>query len=140
MRRVFADTVFWIGLISAKDSHHAGARDAQQQLGDARLITTDSVFGEVLAHLSPGPNLRRSAVEIVHWAMGHPNIDVVHQDAHLFNRAVVRYAMRLDKTYSLVDCISMEVMDDYAITDILTADRDFEREGYTRLMRNPNEP
>ena len=103
-------------------------------------MTTDSVFAEVLAHLRYTQRLRVAAVRLVQTSIRNPNIIVVRQDARLFNRAVVRYAMRLDKTYSLVDCISMEVMDDYAITDILTADRDFEREGYTRLMRNPNEP
>ena len=47
--------------------------------------------------------------------------------------------MRRVFTYSLVDCISMVVMDELDITEVLTADRDFELEGYTRLMRNPRE-
>ena len=40
---------------------------------------------------------------------------------------------------SLGDCISMVVMDELDITEVLTADRDFELEGYARLMRNPRE-
>ena len=33
----------------------------------------------------------------------------------------------------------MEVMDALGITEVLTADRDFELEGFSRLMRNPRE-
>jgi predicted nucleic acid-binding protein len=36
----------------------------------------------------------------------------------------------------MVDCISMVVCRDQDITDVLTTDRDFEREGFVALLRD----
>ncbi len=42
----------------------------------------------------------------------------------------------MDKGYSLVDCISMNTMYDYGITQALTSNRHFEQEGrFVALMR-----
>ena len=121
------------------DTHHLEALRVTQETRGAFFVTTDSVFGEVLALLSRNAAARESALRLFHDALSNENIDVVRQHAGLFNRAVERYAEQDDRTASLVDCISMEVMDDYGIQEVLTADRDFERAGYTRLMRNPSE-
>jgi predicted nucleic acid-binding protein len=45
------------------------------------------------------------------------------------------YEARLDKGYSLTDCISMETMRYQGITDVLTNDAHFEQEGFHALFR-----
>ena len=139
MKYVFGDTVYWLGLINPKDDHHAEALRAERELEGVAIVTTDSVLGEVLASLSRRHDLRAGVLKLLRDARNHPNMEIVHQHVGLFNRAIERYERQGDRTASLVDCISMEVMDDYGITEVLTADRDFEREGYIRLMRNPSE-
>ena len=47
------------------------------------------------------------------------------------------YRNRPDKGYSLTDCISMETMRREALAEILTNDRHFEQEGFSRLLK-PN--
>ena len=42
-----------------------------------------------------------------------------------------RYERRLDKGYSLVDCMSMVVMEDLDIQHVLTNDRHFQQAGFT---------
>jgi predicted nucleic acid-binding protein len=42
---------------------------------------------------------------------------------------------RPDKTYSLCDAVSFELMRQHGITEALTTDRHFEQEGFTRLLR-----
>jgi predicted nucleic acid-binding protein len=44
------------------------------------------------------------------------------------------YASRLDKGYSLTDCISMMVMKQMGIYEILTHDKHFTQEGLTILF------
>ena len=139
MRSVFADSLYWIALMDPRDAHHQSARSASQEVAEARLITTDSVFSEVLASLRSQPQLRQAAVNFFRELIASPNVEVVRQHAGLFNRALDLYEDRPDKAYSLVDCLSMVVMQDYGIEEVLTADRDFEREGFVRLMRNPSE-
>jgi predicted nucleic acid-binding protein len=45
------------------------------------------------------------------------------------------YHARPDKQYSLIDCISMEIMRREGLTDVLTNDRHFEQEGFRALFR-----
>ena len=139
MRSVFADTVFLAGKANRDDPHHRTALAAEAALGDAEIVTTDAVFTEVLALLRRTPILRAAAARLVRELSADPRVRVVRLNQRLFERGLARYEGRPDSAYSLVDCISMVVMDDFGITEVLTADRDFELEGYTRLMRNPRE-
>ena len=41
----------------------------------------------------------------------------------------------LDKTWSLVDCISFVMMKEKGLTDALTVDKHFEQAGFNRLMK-----
>jgi predicted nucleic acid-binding protein len=45
------------------------------------------------------------------------------------------YESRNDKQYSLIDCISMNVMKNESLVEVLTNDRHFEQEGYTVLIK-----
>jgi predicted nucleic acid-binding protein len=45
------------------------------------------------------------------------------------------YGTRLDKGYSLTDCISMQTLWSIGITDVLTNDVHFEQEGFRALFR-----
>lgn len=139
MRSVFADTVFLAGKVDEDDPHHHSALAAEAALGEVLLVTTDVVFTEVLALLRKTPKLRAAAASLVREMLRNQNVAIVPLNADLFERGLARYEGRPDSAYSLVDCISMVVMDDLGIAEVLTADRDFELEGYARLMRNPRE-
>lgn len=139
MRRIFADTVFLVGKANNNDPHHERALAAEAALGEAQIVTTDVVFTEVAALLRKAPDLRASAVAQIREMLNSREVLVVRVNDELFERGLARYERRRDSEYSLVDCISMEVMEDLGITEVLTADRDFAIEGFTRLMRNPRE-
>ena len=47
-----------------------------------------------------------------------------------------RYEHRLDKAYSLQDCVAMNVMEAEGIREILTSDHNFEQERFTILMKS----
>ena len=46
-----------------------------------------------------------------------------------------RYEQRRDKSYSLQDCVAMNVMESEDIREILTSDHNFEQERFTILMK-----
>ncbi len=140
MAGIFADTVFLFGKVNPQDTHHRNALAAEAALGDRELVTTNAVFAELLALASKrGPEVRRGAAQLIHEMFANRNVTVVRVNPAIFARGFARYESMPDSTASLVDCISMEVMDDLGITEVLTADRDFELEGFSRLMRNPRE-
>ena len=139
MKRVFADNVFLFGKVNPLDTHHHTALAAEAELGNAQIVTTDVVLTELLAMSRSDPALRAAATELVRQMFNSHNVIVVRLNADLFERGLVRYERQRDSAYSLVDCISMEVMKDFNIQEVLTADRDFQHAGFTRLMRNPRE-
>jgi hypothetical protein len=59
------------------DAGHLEARERSRDLGDARLVTTDDVLGEVLTYFSRGPAAARTfAAETVRGILDDPRIHV----------------------------------------------------------------
>lgn len=137
MRFLFIDSLYLIAILIDDDQWHAAALRVEESLTDAtRLVTTYEVLTEFLASVSRGrPEIRLEAVDTVRDIMEDDNVMLVPQSADLFARGLELYADRPDKRYSLTDCISMVVMRDMDITEALTHDRDFESEGFIRLIR-----
>ena len=59
---------------------------------------------------------------------------LVPQTRELFDAALNLYEQRIDKGYSLTDCMSMIVCREQQITDVLTHDHHFMQEGFTILL------
>ena len=78
--------------------------------------------------------LRKNAGEKVRTILDDPNVDVVPQTRKSFLRGLEFYASRLDKEYSLTDCISMNTMKEKGLGEVLTGDTHFKSEGYTILI------
>ena len=81
-----------------------------------------------------GPILRNNAAQTVEDALADPLVIVRPQTHQSFLDGFGLYKARLDKEYSLTDCISMEAMRQEGITDILTHDNHFTQEGFTVLL------
>lgn len=136
MKSVFVDTVYWIARASSKDSWHGSAQRAYNRLpADAGLVTTDEVLTEFLTSFSRDRSMREQAAEFVRKVMANRRVDVVPQTRDSFLKGLDRYEERIDKGYSMQDCISMTVMESMSITDVLTRDRHFAQEGFTTLMK-----
>jgi len=136
MKKVFADTLYWVAIVKPDDPYKAAAQQARQAMGACILVTTDEVLSEfVTAFGKFGPTLRDKAVQTVRKLHNNPNVRVVVQSRDSFLRALERFSKRPDKQYSLTDCCSMNVMDTEGITDVLTHDHHFEQEGYNVLIR-----
>lgn len=108
---------------------------AARSLYDARVITTDSVLTEVLAYVSErGPVARTKAVAMIDALRDDATITIVRQTADLFDAGLNLYRRRPDKGYSLTDCMSMIVCQQFDVTDVLTHDQHFAQEGFTLLL------
>jgi predicted nucleic acid-binding protein len=135
MKRIFTDTSYWIALIDPKDKWHSKALNLSQSLAD-KLITTDEVLSEVLTFFSGyGPYIRQSVARIVFGILtNETQIEVVEQSRDSFLSGLALYEKRLDKSYSLTDCISMQLMRVEGIDEVLTSDKHFTQEGFTILL------
>ena len=137
MREIFMDSLYLIGLLISDDQWSEACQKANASLtGEVQLVTTYEILIEVLAGVSrSGPETRLQAVATVRDIIADPNITLIEQSHDLFTRGLELYSGRPDKRYSLTDCISMTVMREMNITEVLTHDRDFENEGFVRLIR-----
>ena len=136
-RTVFADTFYWVALINSGDSTHDEAVTFDQSFaGKIEVVTTEEVLVEVLNYFSSyRPEAKDSAVKTVIALLGREDIRIVSQSRDSFRNGLNLYKARLDKGYSLTDCISMNTMRAEWITDILTNDVHFIQEGFRALFR-----
>ena len=135
MKTVFADAWYWIALANPRDQWHERAKAMGPKLGPAHLITTDEVLVEVLAFFSEyGADMRKTAVRLVRAVLANPNVTVTPQTRDSFLRGIRLYEQRLDKEFSLTDCISMETMKDHNLYEVLTHDHHFTQEGFVILF------
>jgi predicted nucleic acid-binding protein len=135
MKKVFADSHYWIALAKPRDQWEDAAKAARALLGEALIVTTDEVLTEFLAALSSVKYLRQLAAKMVRSILENPNVKVIPQTRDSFLKGLIFYESRNDKQYSLIDCISMNVMKNESLVEVLTNDRHFEQEGYTVLIK-----
>ena len=134
---IFADTFYWVALLSPRDTFHSRAIVITAKLGKTKIITTDEVLGEVLNFLSDGGlKLRERTVNTVRQLLkaDTEKVTVLSQSYGTFLGGLDLYEQRPDKGYSLTDCISMVTMKQMGISRILTYDHHFTQEGFTVLF------
>ena len=137
MRRVFADTYYWIALLNDKDQGHATVQTVSQTLQGAQIVTTDEVLSEFLAHFSGhGLAVRQVTTHFVESVLSNPDVAVaVRPQSHqTFLEGLALCKARPDKGYSLTDCVSMEAMRQAGISEVLTHDSHFTQEGFVILL------
>ena len=136
MRRIFADTFYWIALINPRDQNHQAAITLSNELQPFQIITTEDVLAEFLDYYSDrGTYLRHTATALTKQIVADPKIQVLHQNHSDFLDGLKLYEERPDKGYSHTDCISMLAMRQEGLDDILTNDQHFAQEGFCCLFR-----
>jgi predicted nucleic acid-binding protein len=132
MKAVFADTYYWLALINPRDHAHQEALTLSQSLSEP-LVTTMWVLTEV-GDAMRDPANRLTFVQLLRDIASDPLTTVVPAEQKWFDQGAALYAARLDKKWSLTDCISFVVMQAMGLTDALTGDGDFVQAGFRKLM------
>ena len=129
---VFADTLFYVAMLNRRDEHHAAALNwatTQRPM----VITSEFVLLEVANFFKLTPDRGRFSV-FVHSLENDPDTTIVQCDSVWFQRGLERFSSRLDKEWSLTDCISFVVMEENGLTDALTDDHHFAQAGFSVLL------
>lgn len=135
-KAVFADTGYFIALQSKRDQLHPLAAQVSRTLENSSLVTSDFVILEFLQNFSAAdPRVELSAHSTVEILRSNPTCDVVPASRELLDEGMQIYLAYADKKWSIVDCISFCIMRSRGIQRVLSADRHFERMGYTCLLR-----
>lgn len=132
MSEVFADSFYYIAMLNPCDRHHALAMEVSSRLVRP-VVTTAWVLVEVADALSD-PSIRRMAHRFLQTVMTHPKTTVVGGGEPWASRGLALYGSRSDKSWSLTDCISFEVMTDRGIREALTGDHHFAQAGFQVML------
>lgn len=132
MRRVFADTSFYQALLNPRDHGHDIALGYSQEFrGD--LFTSEYVLFELGSLMSRTAH-RPLFLELVASLEAAPRVHVIPASQALYKAGLQLFASRLDKDWSLTDCVSFVVMQHHGITEALAFDRHFEQAGFEILL------
>lgn len=132
MIRFFADTFYFIALLSKDDAAHEVAL-LYAQSAEVEIVTTSWVLAEV-GNAFAEPPRRAPFVKLLQQLKSTPRATVIPASQDLFDQGADLYSRRHDKEWSLTDCISFVVMERNGSEEALTGDRHFTQAGFKALL------
>ena len=139
MRRkqaVFVDTVGWIALVYQRDNPHQRTTQVYRTLGRIPRVTTDAVLIESCNSFSK-TTMRPLALvmmEKIRKAEQLGVLEIIPVGEKLIEQGWELFKTRMDKEWSLTDCISFAVMKERGISKAITSDHHFEQTGFEKLL------
>ena len=132
MKAVFGDTVYFLALLNSRDQlhHQALALNANPP---GPLLTTEWILMELGDALAIPPARERFS-RLVAVLRLQSDVEIVAASHDLFVSGCAMFSQRLDKEWSLTDCISFVVMRERGLEAAMTADHHLTQAGFKCLM------
>jgi len=135
MKAVFADTSYYLALVNSLDQDHAKVcRWSATYAGSS--VTTAWVIAELANAISQSDN-RPFFLSLLRDLQSDRRVTVIPPTQDLFERGLGLYARRMDKDWSLTDCISFLVMEDHGLQDAAALDHHFVQAGFNIALPGP---
>jgi len=123
MKVTFADTFFYLALLNTRDPYHQKVIRILKT-GLPPTVTTEPVLLELADALS-NPHFRVLAADLIQELRMSSDVTVVALTSSILDKGLALYRQRIDKDWSLTDCISFVVMKNQGITEVQTWDLHF---------------
>jgi len=130
---IFIDTSYLLALLNSGDSLNARAVAWSRVIED-RLLITEYVLVEAVDGLS-APIERPAIHQMVESIRARDRWHLIPASSEWFDAGLKLHADRADKYWSLTDCISFAVMQQFIARRALTYDHHFEQAGFEALLR-----
>lgn len=123
-KALMVDTAAWYALADISDQYHQRAAEFFGKIaGKQPLITTDFILAETWTLLNA--RLGRGAAFTFWSRLRGNNIPVMYSDQSDMEGAWHIAHTYMDQTFSLVDCVTMSMMERRGLTKIFTFDQHF---------------
>lgn len=132
MNAVFADTSFYVALVSPQDQWHQVATNVSREQFNV-TVTTEFVLTEVGNFLHRPPDRDLFCI-LMDTLRSDEQTVIIPAEARYFDAGLQLYIGRRDKSWSLTDCISIAIMKQRGMAEVLSSDRHFEQAGFRLLM------
>ena len=135
MATALVDTAAWIALVNTRDELHERAQKTMAELrrDNFSLVTTEFIFLEV-ANALCALAWRDKAVKLIDGLQSLAHLRIIPADSSLLADGWHLYSNRLDKEWSLTDCVSIVVLQNEHIEQVFTSDHHFEQAGFVKLL------
>jgi uncharacterized protein len=133
MNAVFADTSYFIALLSIRDIHHEAA-DRYTRDFNGLIITAQWILLE-LANFFGDSRKRVETIDLINTIITDPKTECIPLTEASFRTGWLLYQSRRDKGWSLTDCMSFNSMHDRGLIKALSSDRHFEQAGFQILLK-----
>jgi hypothetical protein len=133
---VFLDTAALLALANRRDNLYKQAKSIRNRIAKEKrpILTTEWVLTEFLNAMQRPP-ARTLAIQMVEQLRQSKRVHTLPVSTEDWQRGYKLYQERLDKAWSLVDCISIGLCQQKSIQEIFTSDRNFAQAGYRVLMQ-----
>ena len=135
MKQVFADTGYWIALINPKDNWHTKAKSISNGLGQVVIVTSEMVMTEFANYFAKQTMFRGTVAQVIYSIRKNSNVKLLPQTSRQFQSALEMYRSYADKEWSLTDCVSIQIMREQNIKEVLAHDQHFVQAGFEPLLR-----
>jgi predicted nucleic acid-binding protein len=135
---IFVDTTIWASAIDASDTLHEDGSAVLKALASGQLtsaITTDFVLDETLTLLKMRGGRAEAITKAITSIMSSPALDLLYVDETLFDAGLATY--KKYEKLSFTDAVTLAVMQQRKIREILSHDQNFDLRGILRLERPP---
>jgi predicted nucleic acid-binding protein len=134
MKTLFADTFYFLALLNPSDEAHARAVAFTTE-NQFHLVTTAWVLTELADALAGSEAGRKEFLATLGDLQADAGAAIIPADESLMSQGIGLYAQRLDKQWSLTDCISFVAMTQRGLSEALTGDHHFEQAGFLALLK-----
>lgn len=106
MNELFVDTIHLVALVNPKDQWHQKSVEVETATRNANLVTTEDILTEFLNFYSEhGEFMRMNVSAFVREILLDVRVKIIPRVETAFLDALELYEARLDKGYSLTECI-----------------------------------
>ena len=121
-------------MLSPTDKAHAKAAAFTSPF-TGQLLTTGWVLTELADALASTPRGRAEFFSTLNDLQADHDARIISYGDALMEEGIRLYSQRLDKKWSLTDCISFVVMQREGLSEALTGDHHFEQAGFVALLK-----
>jgi hypothetical protein len=134
---VYVDTAALIALGSKTDNFHSLASQVNQRLIAEKytFLTTNAVVLE-LANAFSRVRYKPLVISLIEAIQQSSKWHYLIIDETLMTQGLNLFKQRLDKDWSLVDCLGIHLARQFQITEIFTTDHHFEQAGFKILLKS----
>ncbi|KZX14665.1 tRNA(fMet)-specific endonuclease VapC [Methanobrevibacter cuticularis] len=120
---ILVDTNFLVGLYVTNDQWHEAAVKISDEVYNQEKIITDLIISEIITLIASKVGAKESKNLYYHIL---DNYQIYEVDRELYTKSI-NTLLKYDGTLSLADSLSVEIMKEIGIQEIVSFDKDFDK-------------